>query len=176
LLAVIVARAAESLVVSSIQGLLLLHRLHAHLRCSSLPQPRHSPLRSTVHLPPAWFLPQYEHHSRPGHRAGLVREMPLRIAAGQRRSEHCRWLGGHGTQRWLPLAKVHVQAIELVAQNDEAGDSRVARDLSRCRSSRPRCPPFAQCSEQQPPRPVSAPRGRRRRANRRPRAEVPPAR
>ena len=51
---------------------------------------KHSP------LPPAWFLPQYEHHSRPGHRAGLVREMPPRIAAGQRRSEHCRWLAGTG--------------------------------------------------------------------------------
>ena len=51
---------------------------------------KHSP------LPPAWFLPQYEHHSRPGHRAGLVREVPPRIAAGQRRSEHCRWLAGTG--------------------------------------------------------------------------------
>ena len=50
-------------------------------------------------------------------RAGLVREMPPRIAAGQRRSEHCRWLGGNRTKRRLPLAKVHVQAIELVAQN-----------------------------------------------------------
>ena len=83
---------------------------------------KHSPLRSTVHLPPAWFLPQYEHHSRPGHRAGLVREVPPRIAAGQRRSEHCRWLGGNRTKRR-----------------------------------------------------VSAPRGRSRRANRRPRAEVSPA-
>jgi len=104
MLAVIVARAAESLVVSSIQGLLLLHRLHAHLR-ETLALAAGVVLAAVRAPQPAW------------NRAGLVREMPPRIAAGQRRSEHCRWLGGNRTKRRLPLAKVHVQAIELVAQN-----------------------------------------------------------
>ena len=44
--------------------------------------------------------------------------MPPHIAAGKRRSKHRRWL--KQDKAAVAAGKVHVQAVELVAQNDEA--------------------------------------------------------